>query len=73
MAVQIVSVPPAQLAQHAATNGCAVAALPAGALSLPPGTSYDGAVAAVVSAVERQFYQQLAHAAGAGGGSSRKA
>lgn len=68
-AVQVVSVPPAQLARHAATNGCAVAALPAGVLSLRPGASYDDAVAAVVAAVEQQFYQQLVHAAGGGGGS----
>lgn len=63
--IQILTVPPTQLRQHAAASACGVAALPAGALRLPPGASYDAAVEAVVAAVETQFYQQLLAAAAA--------
>ena len=59
--VQMLSVPPSQLAQHATANGCSVAALLPGELRLPPGASYEQTVEALVAAVERQYRgQQLA-------------
>lgn len=62
-AVQTISVPPEQLRKHAEANDCGVAALPAGALKLPPGTPYDDAVTLLVEAVERQWFEQLLAAA----------
>lgn len=68
-AIQVLSVPPEHLQRHAEANGCLVAALPAGALVLPAGVDYDGAVALVVDAVERQWFAELA-AKVAGSGSA---
>ena len=66
--VEVLSVAPPALAQHAAANGCSVAALPPGEMArLPPGTGYDAAVAALVEAVEAQFMRQLAAAAASEG------
>lgn len=61
--VAVLSVPPATLAAHAETNGCAVAVLPRGELALPRGADYAAAVARVVDAVERRHYEEVLHRA----------
>ena len=58
-AIQLISVTPEQLTKHAEANSCGVAVLPPGALALPPGATHDAAVAAVVAAVEAQWYRDL--------------
>lgn len=70
VAIQTITVPPEQLRKHGEANGCGVAALPPGALHLPPGASYEAAVQLVVEAVERSFYEQLLAAAGSAAGSA---
>lgn len=62
-AIQIISVAPEQLRKHAESSSCQLAALPAGALALPPGATYDQAVAAVQAAAERQWHDELLAAA----------
>lgn len=61
--IQVLSVPPAKLRQHAESNACGVAVLPKGELALAAGTAYDAVVSLVVDAVERRFYEEVLHRA----------